>query len=201
MVRRTTSLVLDVYLNESQVGTLTKRANGVLEFGYASSWLESLGAFPISQALPLITTPYRGEKVVSFFENLLPENPKTKELLARQLNAASVEAFDLLSQAGQDCAGAFLFLPQGTRPPRLTKIEGSAVDDRNIENILKNLPSHPLGNDGEGEWRISLAGMQEKTALLRYRGKWLKPKGPTPTSHIFKPSLGRFPMESTCRQA
>jgi serine/threonine-protein kinase HipA len=47
-------------------------------------------------------------------------------------------------------------------------------------------PDNPLG-DG---FRISIAGAQEKTALLRLRGKWCMPVGATPTTHIIKLPLG-----------
>jgi serine/threonine-protein kinase HipA len=45
--------------------------------------------------------------------------------------------------------------------------------------------------DPDVDFRISLAGAQEKTAFLRWDGKWLVPRGATPTSHIFKLPLGR----------
>jgi serine/threonine-protein kinase HipA len=38
-----------------------------------------------------------------------------------------------------------------------------------------------------------VAGAQEKTALLWHKGKWLKPHGTTPTTHIFKPQIGALP--------
>jgi serine/threonine protein kinase HipA of HipAB toxin-antitoxin module len=39
-------------------------------------------------------------------------------------------------------------------------------------------------------FRISIAGAQEKTALLRWKGKWYLPHGATPTTHIIKLPLG-----------
>ena len=39
-------------------------------------------------------------------------------------------------------------------------------------------------------FRISLAGAQEKTALLRHGEQWLRPRGATPTTHILKLPLG-----------
>ena len=38
--------------------------------------------------------------------------------------------------------------------------------------------------------RISLAGAQEKTALLWHNGGWMRPHGSTPTTHILKLPLG-----------
>lgn len=40
------------------------------------------------------------------------------------------------------------------------------------------------------DFRFSLAGAQEKTALLWHEGAWHIPLGATPTTHIFKLPLG-----------
>nr|WP_299486669.1 HipA domain-containing protein [Acaryochloris sp. IP29b_bin.137] len=40
------------------------------------------------------------------------------------------------------------------------------------------------------DFRISIAGAQEKTGLLWHNQKWCLPTGPTPTSHIFKLPIG-----------
>ena len=44
--------------------------------------------------------------------------------------------------------------------------------------------------DPDDDFRVSLAGAQEKDAFLRWDGKWMKPRGATPTTHIFKLPLG-----------
>jgi serine/threonine-protein kinase HipA len=49
-----------------------------------------------------------------------------------------------------------------------------------------------LGVTAESEFRISLAGAQAKTALLRWKGRWHIPHGATPTTHIVKPEIGRL---------
>ena len=47
---------------------------------------------------------------------------------------------------------------------------------------------------GEDEdFRISIAGAQEKTALLRKDEDWFKPPGTTATTHILKPQIGQLP--------
>ncbi len=45
----------------------------------------------------------------------------------------------------------------------------------------------------DDSFRISLAGAQEKTALLWHEGAWHKPTGATPTTHIFKLPMGVSP--------
>ena len=44
--------------------------------------------------------------------------------------------------------------------------------------------------DQEDDLRLSIAGAQEKTALLRHQNQWLLPHGSTPTTHIFKLPVG-----------
>ena len=42
------------------------------------------------------------------------------------------------------------------------------------------------------DFRLSVAGAQEKTAFLRMQDGWYRPSGATPTSHIFKLPMGRL---------
>jgi serine/threonine-protein kinase HipA len=50
-----------------------------------------------------------------------------------------------------------------------------------------------LGLEQDRDFRISVAGAQEKTALLWYEGQWLRPRGITPTTHLFKTQIGALP--------
>jgi serine/threonine-protein kinase HipA len=70
---------------------------------------------------------------------------------------------------------------------------GRPVNDKEIARILLDLNRAPLGMEEEEEFRISIAGAQEKTALLFWNGKWHKPHGSTPTTHILKPQIGKLP--------
>jgi serine/threonine-protein kinase HipA len=67
------------------------------------------------------------------------------------------------------------------------------LKNADIADLLNNLASNPLGVGNDEEFRISIAGAQEKTALLRSNGRWLKPFGTTPTTHILKPQIGHLP--------
>ncbi len=51
----------------------------------------------------------------------------------------------------------------------------------------------PSSLDDDDNFRISIAGAQEKTALTWHDGRWCKPHGATPTTHIFKTPIGRLP--------
>lgn len=48
-----------------------------------------------------------------------------------------------------------------------------------------------IGRDGEHDFRISIAGAQEKTAFL-WNNSWQLPTGSTPTTHIFKSQIGKI---------
>ncbi|WP_245552751.1 HipA domain-containing protein [Actinobacillus capsulatus] len=46
--------------------------------------------------------------------------------------------------------------------------------------------------DEAQDFRISIAGVQEKTALLWYNERWQLPHGLTPTTHIIKLPIGKI---------
>jgi serine/threonine-protein kinase HipA len=103
------------------------------------------------------------------------------------------DAYSLLAAVGRDCVGALQFLPDGADPGPAGGIEGRPLEDKAIANLLGDLKRTPLGVDESGEFRISLAGAQEKTALLYWRDQWQVPHGSTATTHILKPEIGRLP--------
>ncbi len=59
--------------------------------------------------------------------------------------------------------------------------------------MVRNLGRAPLGLEPDDAFRISIAGAQEKTALLWWQDRWHKPHGSTPTTHILKPRIGQLP--------
>jgi serine/threonine-protein kinase HipA len=190
MARRKTHAPLDVYINNRLAGRLLKEPGGAISFGYDSSWLEWEYRFPVSLSLPLRENAWRGALVAAVFENLLPDNPDVRKKVAERTGAAGMDAWSLLEEIGRDCVGAMQFLHEGEKPGALGVIQGEPLSDEQIERILNNLGRVPLGIDPEQAFRISVAGAQEKTALLFHDGRWIQPTGTTPTSHILKPQIG-----------
>lgn len=193
MPRRRKHAPLNVFINNRLCGRLEKEAGGAILFQYDRSWLDWPPAFPISLSLPLRPAPWRGEAVVAVFDNLLPDSPHVRRQVAERTGAGGVDAYSLLAQIGRDCVGALQFLPEGEAVQAPQPVQGTPLDDEAIEAMLANLARAPLGIDTEQEFRISIAGAQEKTALLRHQGRWLRPTGTTPTTHILKPQLGEIP--------
>ena len=191
MSRRRQHAPLRVLLNNLHVGHLIKEPGGAIEFRYAESWLSGEAATPVSLSLPLREDAFRGEPVVAVFENLLPDSDKLRARVAEKVGAKGTDAYSLLSEIGRDCVGALQFVPEDDHSEYDTsRIEGEPVSDEDIEKILKNLVQAPLGLDRDDAFRISVAGAQEKTALLLHDGRWLKPHGTTPTTHILKTKIG-----------
>lgn len=184
---------LRVYQNDRLVGHLLKEPSGAIEFRYAREWLERSRAFPVSLSLPLREEPWRGEPVVAVFENLLPDSDDLRKRVAEKVGAAGVDAYSLLAAIGRDCIGALQFIVGDAAPEGTSTLSGEPVDDEAIERLLKSLAQAPLGLSRDDDFRISVAGAQEKTALLRLDGQWLKPHGTTPTTHLFKTQIGKLP--------
>jgi serine/threonine-protein kinase HipA len=191
--RRRKSERLNVFINSRHVGQLTREASGAIDFRYDPTWLAWEHTMPVSLSLPLREDRYIGAPVLAVFDNLLPDNASIRRAVAERVGAGGTDAYSLLAALGRDCVGALQFLPDGGEPGPAGIIDGHPVSDKQIAEILSNLARSPLGLEHDDDFRISIAGAQEKTALLRYKGRWQKPVGTTPTTHIFKPQIGRLP--------
>lgn len=188
---------LSVWMNGERVGTWTRTAAGTHEFRYADAWLAAPAARPISLAFPLRPSaePYR-LGVEAYFDNLLPDNRQIRERIHRQFKTASTSVFDLLQQIGRDCVGALQLLPINAEAPNIRRITGQPLNDAAIASELANTGAMVLGQvpDDTKPFRISIAGTQEKTALLWHKNAWHRPTGATPTTHILKLPIGTLPL-------
>ncbi|WP_244529465.1 type II toxin-antitoxin system HipA family toxin [Pseudovibrio denitrificans] len=180
-------------MNTRLVGTLSRESSGAVSFSYASSWLELENALPVSLSLPLRPDRYAGLPAIAVFDNLLPDNDDIRRRVAERVGAQGTDAYSMLSAIGRDCIGALQFLPKGEHPQATNELIGEPVNEEQIERILNELDIAPLGIRKERDFRILVAGAQEKTALLYHQGQWIEPSGTTPTTHIIKPQIGRLP--------
>lgn len=184
---------LNVFLNGRLVGVLRREATGAVDFKYADEWLSFRGTFPVSLSLPLREDRYIGEPVLNVFDNLLPDSSDIRKRVAERVGAAGTDAYSMLTSLGHDCVGALQFLPDGADTGTAGEVNGKPVTGAEIADIVNNLAAAPLGMGEDEDFRISIAGAQEKTALLRKDGQWFKPIGTTATTHILKPQIGRLP--------
>lgn len=184
---------LAIWMNGELVGHWRIKS-GIDELEYSDEWLSNPRGRPLSLSLPF--TPgnqiIKGDKVSFYFDNLLPDSRDIRERLAKRFNTTSVKVFDLLIELGRDCVGAIQLLPEDDKPKNIQRIRYKPLDDSQIAELLGNVVnSSPLGQmSDDNDLRISLAGAQEKTALLWHNNQWCEPLDETPTTHIFKLPMG-----------
>lgn len=181
-------------MNGEHVGNWAIDGQGQHEFRYEQAWLDADDTRPLSLSMPLQPpdAPYRGDLVESFFDNLLPDSVDIRRRVQARFGAASTSAFDLLFEVGRDCVGAVQLLPPDHYPENIRQIDGEALDEEGVADALRSATSPAsLGQRDDDAFRISIAGAQEKSALLFHQDQWHRPTGATPTTHIFKLPLGR----------
>lgn len=198
MPRRPQHTLLRVLLNNRLVGRLSRAPSGAIAFQYAQEWLDREHALPVSLSLPLREDAYHGAPVVAVFDNLLPDSDDLRRRVADRVGAAGTDAYSMLAAIGHDCVGALQFVVdddehRGIAPENAGQIHGQPVNTQEIEGLLHGLAQAPLGLSRDDPFRISMAGAQEKTALTRHEGQWLKPYETTATTHIFKTQIGTLP--------
>jgi serine/threonine-protein kinase HipA len=184
---------LSLWINGERLGAWRVLPSGD-ELTYDDHWVASEYGRPLSLSLPFRAgnPPHRGVKVRHYFENLLPDSQKIRERIAKKFHAKSTSAYDLLSEIGRDCVGALQILPNDEAPINWQRIQAHLMDENAVARALRTSLSSNAFNIGDeyDEFRISIAGAQEKIALLWHREQWWQPRGSTPSTHILKLPLG-----------
>lgn len=183
-------------MNGAFVGTWSIQSQGIEVLQYADEWIANVQGRPLSLSLPFTpgNAPHRGDAVRAYFENLLPDSQDIRNRVARRFQAASTDAFSLLAEVGRDCVGALQILPAGEIPADVRVLDATLLSEADVARLLRSTVAPPaLGGAGaseDDELRLSIAGAQEKTALLWRDGNWWLPHGATPTTHILKLPMG-----------
>jgi len=190
--RKRSYVPLTVFLHSNRVGQLSREKSGAVHFQYDADWIARESAIPVSVSMPLRNDKYTGATVMAVFDNLLPDYEPIRRRVAERVGAQGTDAYSLLSEIGRDCIGALQFLPDDQEPETTNSLAGEPLTNDAIEALLNDLDVTPLGIRSESSFRISVAGAQEKTALLYHNQQWIQPDGTTPTSHIIKPQIGKL---------
>ena len=196
MGRRSHSKTLYLWMNGEFVGTWTLNPGGQDVLQYDDAWLSSPHGRPLSLSLPFKpkNAPQQGAVVRHYFENLLPDSRIIRERVARRFRLGATDAFTLLSEVGRDCAGALQVLSDTAPPKNVKQIDAQVLSEAEVARVLRHLvvPGNLGTQDMPAfdDFRLSIAGAQEKTAFLWLNDQWCRPLGSTPTTHIFKLPLG-----------
>lgn len=166
-----------------------------MELRYAPEWMTSDAGRPLSLSLPFGApgVPLTGDVIDSYFDNLLPDSDQIRKRVATRFKTGSTDVFDLLQAIGRDCVGAVQLLGENEQPQGYDQVLGTALSDDEVEqHLLRTVSDETFGGarEPDDDFRISLAGAQEKDAFLFWNGRWMRPHGSTPTTHIFKMPLG-----------
>lgn len=188
-----TTKELIALLGGREVGRVRQDPRGRLTFTYDDRWRRDPGTYPLSLSMPLAAAEHGHAVVDAFLWGLLPDNVQILDRWGRRFRVSARNAFALIAQVGEDCAGAVQF----ARRERLDVLLGEApapvrwLDEAAVAERLRALRSDASAWRQPGDTgQFSLAGAQPKTALLRERGRWGVPAGRMPTTHILKPPTG-----------
>lgn len=177
---------LNVYLNNDFVGILSKDNNGGICFQY-----DKKAKHQLSLALPIREELYLNKDCKGFFNGLLPESEHVRVAIGKKYGINPKNDFSLLKAIGYDCAGAVAFFEN--KPENLKeyyKIKGNILSNDELEQYIKNLPKKPLALGSDK--RLSLAGAQDKTAVVLINNKIAIPDDNIPSTHILKPAINGY---------
>lgn len=185
---------LNVWMNGILVGQWSQGSRGSNTFQYDPDWINSEYARPLSNSIPITPSHpiVKGEVVAHYFDNLLPDSAEIRNRIQSKFRTESTATIELLQAIGRDCVGAVQILPTSETPIDVQQISSSPLNNRQVADLLiANSAGRVLGQELDDDYfRISIAGAQEKTALLKINGEWHLPHGATPTTHILKLPLG-----------
>lgn len=181
---------LAVYLNQTPVGRLSLDGQRRFVFQYHGAWLSAEHALPLSLSLPLQEAPYTDDSARPFFSNLLPE-AQLRDAIARKLGLSDKNDYALLEAIGGECAGAVSLYPED-QSPATESGRYQALDEAQLQQLIEQLPQQPM-LAGEGELRLSLAGVQNKLPVY-FDGQQISlPQGNAASNHILKPAISHYP--------
>ena len=170
-----------------QTGHITGSSFRDAAFSYDESYITSPVAHAISLSLPLSKKDFDTDATRSFFDGLLPEG-FTRQCVADSIHASSDDYISILRQLGSECLGAIQIIDEekpsiktGYIPLTIEEITELAKEgaSKSAEIVVK---SH-----------LSLTGASGKVGLYYDNsGKWYKPQGLAPSTHIVKQSHVRY---------
>ncbi|UVK49131.1 type II toxin-antitoxin system HipA family toxin (plasmid) [Mesorhizobium sp. AR07] len=177
--------LLDVYFRETKAGILSQDEDGALGYAYYADYLAGQQPRVISFSMPLREEPYADRVARPFFSGLLPDEG-ARQRLAGALGLSAGNAFGLLKVIGGECAGALSLYPAGEAPA--PSDDDEALSAERLKEIIGKLRERPLLGGEEGV-RLSLAGAQDKLAVIVEGETIGLAKGGRPTTHILKPVI------------
>lgn len=189
-------MTLRVYLHDRLCGRLLTTDDRGIVFRYDEDYLSFQDAQALSMSLPLREREFSQKECLPYFSGLLPEG-EIKRQISSCLHVSESSTVKLLEALGGECAGTVVFNSED-EPPLQLKTEYelndeyyTPISDKDISGLIDKMESSPLIFSRK-DFRLSLAGAQQKIALAYFDGKWFVPKSNAPSTHIIKPARRDF---------
>lgn len=178
---------LAVLLDGRLVAQVTEAA-GRFRLRYDDAWRADEDAYPLSLSMPLAAAEHGHDPVNAFLWGLLPDNSQTLAHYAHLFGVSAGNPVALLTHMGADCAGAVQLVPSDAVATLTGEAAIEWLTDDDVERELREVRLRGTpGRDARTVGHFSLAGAQPKIALHEADGRWGRPSGRTPTTHILKP--------------
>jgi serine/threonine-protein kinase HipA len=182
---------LTVQANGVCIGWLSLDAiSGLYAFDYSVEWLAQEQRFPLSPVLPLVGQSFSAEQhsanVRQFFQNLLPEGQALED--AAQANKISKSnLIGLLVALGRETAGALEISLDDSQPLSTPLAAKRLLASDELSQRIRSRPDLAF-SVWDGKVRLSIAGYQDKIAILEENGLWfLVDGGCLASTHLLKP--------------
>lgn len=178
---------LEVWAGKRLIGWLGfDDATARYAFRYAPDWLTWIERFALSPQLPLTDAPPQSLEAHSvvvrqFFENLLPEGRLLEEVAA-SLRISKTNVAGVLASIGRETAGALRIAIEGSVP---TSGAPREVSTDELSQRIRERPEMPFSS-WDGRVRLSIAGYQDKLAVIENGERWSLPDGEASSTHILK---------------
>lgn len=210
---------LAVWAGHDRVGALSHDAqSNLFDFSYAEGWPPSPHSFPLSPQMPMFPAAHaagarsfaelpaetRSAIVRAFFQNLLPEG-QALEVAAHANGVARGNLAGLLVALGAETAGALrVTLADGATPAQAERPLLRPLPLAELSERIRQRPDLPFAI-WDGKVRLSIAGLQDKIAVLEERGELFLANGDGYASTVIlkpAPTDARFAalpaIEHTC---
>jgi len=99
-----------VYYKEDLAGTITETSEGEYVFHYDKQYVTDHTNEPITLTMPVREEPYRGDRLFSFFDGLIPEG-WLLDIASKNWKIDQNDRMGLLLACCQDCIGAVSVVP------------------------------------------------------------------------------------------
>lgn len=187
------SLKLKVWDTGLLIGELVHDADyNRYSFRYEQSWVDASIGYPLCPALPLIqdkeiSAERHSADVRNFFQNLLPEGRALDDAAATH-NISKGNLAGLLHALGRESAGALIFTAESGTPYGNEEVGAPRpLSRQELSQRIRGRPDNPF-TVWDGRLRLSIAGYQDKLAVLQFDGEWYLPETARHSStHILKP--------------